>query len=286
MIKSKNLFASLKKPFITFLLSLVVFVLTLFLMTTITANAETLETTDIVETTATDVLETTSSEIDEGLLDGLLDINDTNGTLELVLLVTILSLAPSILIMMTSFVRIIIVFSMLRSAMGTQQSPPNQVLIGLALFLTMFIMAPTIDRINEEAYQPYANGEYTALEAASVATGPLKEFMLHNTSESSLDFFLALSDSELPAEETITDELGLEVVVPAYMLSEIKRAFTIGFLLFIPFLIIDIVVASVIMSMGMIMLPPATISLPFKILLFILVDGWQLLVGSLVTGFY
>ncbi len=272
-MKKTNFLSSLKKPLLTFTISLIIVIICFASLTFISAQASPLQT-DLPQTS-------------EGLIDGLLNVNDNNGTLELVLLITILSLAPSILIMMTSFVRIVIVFSLLRNAMGTQQSPPNQVLIGLSLFLTMFIMAPTIDQINEEAYQPYARGEYTALEAASVATTPLKEFMLKNTAPESLDFFLELSGiGEFPPQETIAEDLGLEIVVPAYMLSEIKRAFTIGFLLFLPFLVIDIVVASIIMSMGMIMLPPATIALPFKILLFILIDGWQLLIGSIVNGFH
>lgn len=217
----------------------------------------------------------------EGLL-GLLDVNDSNSTLDLVILITILSLAPSILILMTCFTRIIISFSLLRNAMGVQQTPPNQVLIGLALFLTLFIMSPVISEMNEVAYKPYKSGELTTIEAVKEAGVPLKEFMLKQTSSGSLEFFLDLSGEEMPDNP---EELSLTVVTPAFIISEIKTGFTIGFLLFIPFLIIDIVVSSTLMSMGMIMLPPAMISLPFKILLFILVDGWQLLTGALVRGF-
>lgn len=217
----------------------------------------------------------------EGLL-GLLDVNDSNSTLDLVILITILSLAPSILILMTCFTRIIISFSLLRNAMGVQQTPPNQVLIGLALFLTLFIMSPVFTEINEAAYKPYKQGELTTIEAVKEAGVPLKEFMLKQTSNGSLEFFLDLSGEEMPKDP---GELSLTVVTPAFIISEIKTGFTIGFLLFIPFLIIDIVVSSTLMSMGMIMLPPAMISLPFKVLLFILVDGWRLLTGALVRGF-
>lgn len=219
----------------------------------------------------------------EGLL-GLLDVNDSNSTLDLVLLITILSLAPSILIMLTCFTRIIISFSLLRNAMGVQQTPPNQVLIGLALFLTLFIMTPVINQINEVAYTPYKNGEINTLEAVRLAEVPLKEFMLKQTSNDSMQFFLDLADEEMP-EENLAENLSMTVVAPAFIVSEIKTGFEIGFLLFIPFLIIDIVVSSTLMSMGMIMLPPAMISMPFKILLFILVDGWHLLVDALVRGF-
>lgn len=230
----------------------------------------------------------------QGLLD-LLNVNDNNGTLDLVLLITILSLAPSIVIMMTCFTRLIIVFSLLRNAIGVQATPPNQVLVGLALFLTLFIMQPTISKMNEVAYKPYKAGELTTVEACTAASQPLKEFMLLNTSNESLSFFLELSASSQPEEyqvtmptgtnEEIAAALPLTVVVPSFIISEIKTGFTAGFYLFLPFLIIDIVVSSTLMSLGMIMLPPAMISLPFKILLFILVNGWQLLVGSLVRGF-
>lgn len=229
---------------------------------------------------------TDSPGTDDSLLN-LLDGNDNNQALDLVLLVTLLTLAPSILIMLTCFTRIIIVFSLLRNAMGVQQTPPNQVMIGLALFLTLFIMMPVVNQINEIAYQPYKAGEMSTTEAIQAASGPLKIFMLKNTTNESLEFFLELREQEMPTgtHQEIAAQLGLEVVAPAYIISEIKTGFTIGFLLFIPFLIIDVVVSSVLMSMGMIMLPPAMISLPFKVLLFILVNGWQLLCASLVRGF-
>ena len=213
------------------------------------------------------------------------------GVLEALLTVTLLALAPSILVTMTSFVRIVIVLSFLRNALGTQQSPPNQVLIGLALFLTLFIMWPVLTQINEEAYQPYRAGEITQEVAMDRAVVPLKEFMLRQIYTSDLNLFVSIANekTEEPIElgetqEELT-ELGMEIVVPAFITSELKRAFTIGFLLFIPFLIIDMVVSSTLMSMGMVMLPPSMISLPFKIMIFVLVDGWGLLIGTLVKGF-
>lgn len=295
---------SLIKPLVVFIVSLLATILCLVTIFDRPVNALPTETT--AQPTATQAVQTTQPPTttapivttvpyDEPLTDedngdgllGLLDVNDNNGTLDLVLLITILSLAPSILVLMTSFTRIIIVFSLLRNAMGVQQTPPNQVLVGLALFLTLFIMSPVIKEMNEVAYKPYKAGEYTTSEACQKASVPLKKFMLEQTSNDSMSFFLELADMEMPTgtDDEISAKIPLQVVAPAYILSEIKRAFTIGFLLFIPFLIIDIVVSSVLMSMGMIMLPPAMISLPFKILLFILVDGWQLLAGALVRGF-
>lgn len=222
----------------------------------------------------------------QNLLDQL-NINESSTTIDLILLITILSLAPSILVMLTCFTRIIISFSLLRNAMGVQQTPPNQVMIGLALFMTLFIMNPVIQEMNEVAYVPYKNGEYTSVEAIQAASRPLKEWMLKNTSNDSMDFFLGLTETEIQAEteEEFVDEISFVMVVPAFILSEIKIGFEIGFLLYIPFLVIDIIVSTILMSMGMMMLPPTTVSIPFKLLLFILCDGWTLLIGSLVTGF-
>lgn len=222
----------------------------------------------------------------QNLLDAL-NLNESSNTIDLIILITILSLAPSILVMMTCFTRIVISFSLLRNAMGVQQTPPNQVMIGLALFLTMFIMSPVLSEMNEVAYVPYKNGEYTSTEAIKAASGPLKEWMLRNTSGETMDFFLDLAGEEIEAEteEQFLEEVSFFTVVPAFILSEIKIGFQIGFLLYIPFLIIDIIVSTILMSMGMMMLPPTTISIPFKILLFVLADGWTLLIGSLVEGF-
>ena len=215
--------------------------------------------------------------------DALVNINGEQiPTLELLLMLTLISLLPSLLIMCTSFLRTIIMLSFLRNAMGIQQSPPNMVLVGIALFLTLYIMTPVIDEINETAYQPYIREEITQREAWTRAQVPLKEFMLRNTGEDTLNLFMDMANEEI-VEEAV--DLHLTVVIPSFMTEELKRAFTAGFLLYIPFLLIDIIVSSTLMSMGMMMLPPAMISLPFKLLLFVTVDGWQLLFSSIVTGF-
>ena len=216
--------------------------------------------------------------------DALVNINGEQvPTLELLLMLTLISLLPSLLIMCTSFMRTIIMLSFLRNAMGIQQSPPNMVLVGIALFLTLFIMTPVINEINETAYQPYVREEITQQEAWTRAQGPLKRFMLRNTEEDTLNMFMDMGNAE--AVETAED-LPLTVVIPSFMTTELKRAFTAGFLLYIPFLLIDIIVSSTLMSMGMMMLPPAMISLPFKLLLFVTVDGWQLLFSTIVNSFY
>ena len=215
--------------------------------------------------------------------DALVNINGEQiPTLELLLMLTLISLLPSLLIMCTSFLRTIIMLSFLRNAMGIQQSPPNMVLVGIALFLTLYIMTPVIDEINETAYQPYIREEITQREAWTRAQVPLKEFMLRNTGEDTLNLFMDMANEEI-VEEAV--DLPLTVVIPSFMTEELKRAFTAGFLLYIPFLLIDIIVSSTLMSMSMMMLPPAMISLPFKLLLFVTVDGWQLLFSSIVTGF-
>lgn len=203
-------------------------------------------------------------------------------TLKILLMLTVLALAPSILIMMTSFTRIIIVFSFVRSALGLQQTPPNQVLVGLALFLTMFVMSPVIGEINTTAYTPLKNNEITQEQAMENATVPLKAFMLKQTKNEDLKLFISLSKQETPAN---VSQVPMSTVIPAFITSELKRAFTIGFIIYLPFLIIDMVVASVLMSMGMVMLPPVMISLPFKLMLFVLVDGWGLIVKTLVVSF-
>jgi flagellar biosynthesis protein FliP len=203
-------------------------------------------------------------------------------SVKLLLLFTVLSLAPSILILMTSFTRIMIVLSFVRTSLATQQMPPNQVLIGISLFLTFFIMAPTFQEVNEEALTPLFNEEINLEEAYEKASIPFKEFMSKHTRQKDLELFLNYSGADRP--ESIED-IPMTSLVPAFALSEIKTAFQIGFMIFIPFLVIDMVVASVLMSMGMMMLPPVMISLPFKILLFVLVDGWYLVVKSLLESF-
>ncbi|MBA5850680.1 flagellar type III secretion system pore protein FliP [Clostridium sp. cel8] len=202
--------------------------------------------------------------------------------IKLLIMLTILTLLPSFIMMMTSFVRIIVVFGFLRSAMGTQQSPPNQVLIGLALFLTVFIMYPVYSNINKNAIQPYMENKITQQQAIDRGAKPLREFMLKQTRQKDLKLFV--DEANLNYDVT-KDNAPLNVVIPAYMISELKTAFEMGFLLYIPFMIIDIVVASVLMSMGIFMLPPTMISLPFKLLLFVMVDGWYLLVKSLILSF-
>ncbi len=202
--------------------------------------------------------------------------------IQIVLLLTVISMAPAILLMMTSFTRIIIVFSLLRQALGVQQAPPNQVLIGLALFLTFFIMSPALQKINENALKPYTAGTIGQEAAFANAIDPLRSFMLKNTREKDVELFVKLSRSAQPEKK---EDISTIVLIPAFVTSELKTAFQIGFLIYLPFLVIDMVVASVLMSMGMMMLPPVMISLPFKLMLFVLVDGWYLLVGSLVQSF-
>ncbi|KOY82690.1 flagellar type III secretion system pore protein FliP [Lysinibacillus macroides] len=210
------------------------------------------------------------------------DPTNVSTSVKLLLLLTVLSLAPSILILMTSFARIVIVLSFVRTALATQQMPPNQVIIGLALFLTFFIMAPTFQEVNNEALQPLFAEEIGLEEAYDRASVPFKEFMSKHTRQKDLELFLSYNQAERPAS---VEEIPLTMLVPAFALSEIKTAFQIGFMIFIPFLVIDMIVASTLMSMGMMMLPPVMISLPFKILLFVLVDGWYLVMKSLLQSF-
>ena len=203
--------------------------------------------------------------------------------LDLMLMLTLAALLPSIVVMMTSFTRTIIILSFTRNAMGVQQAPPNMVMEGIAMFLTLYIMSPVVSRINEEAYEPYLREEITQEEALERMVVPLKEFMVRNTYKSTLDNFVRMSNT--PEEEEAID-YPLTVVVPSFMTSELKRAFTAGFLIYLPFLLVDIIVSTTLMSMGMVMLPPAMISLPFKLLLFVTVDGWELLFSSIVQSFH
>jgi flagellar biosynthetic protein FliP len=203
-------------------------------------------------------------------------------SLQILLVLTVLSLAPAILIMMTSFTRIVIILSFLRQGLGTQQVPPNQVLVGLALFLTFFTMHPTFDQIDKQALTPYLQGQLSTSEAFTKAQVPLRQFMFKQTREKDLALFVALSKSSRPRTP---DDVSTWVLVPAFVISELKKAFEMGFIIFIPFLIIDMVTASVLMSMGMMMLPPVLISLPFKILLFVMVDGWNLIVRSIALSY-
>jgi len=206
----------------------------------------------------------------------------TERVLQLVALMTVLSLAPSILVMVTSFTRIVVVLSLLRTALGTATAPPNTVIISLALFLTAFVMGPAFERAYDLGVKPLVNNEITAEQAFERASDPFRAFMLKNVREKDLKLFIDMSHEATPARP---EDLPLRVMVPAFMISELKRAFEIGFLLFLPFLIIDLVVASVLMSMGMMMLPPIVVSLPFKLIFFVLVDGWSLVAGSLVQSY-
>jgi flagellar biosynthesis protein FliP len=205
-----------------------------------------------------------------------------SGLLQLMIILTLLTLAPAILLMTTSFTRIVVVLSLVRNALGTQQMPPNQVIIGLALFLTLFVMTPVWSRINTEAIQPFQEEQISGEQAFALATVPLKDFMLKQTREKDLALFVKMSREKRPDKPA---DISLNVLVPAFIISELKTAFQIGFMIYLPFMIIDMVISSILLSMGMMMLPPIIMSLPFKLLLFVLVDGWYLIVGSLVQSF-
>lgn len=222
-----------------------------------------------------------TSDDNTGALDEL--TGSRSDTVKILVLVTVLAVLPSILIMLTCFPRIIIVLSLIRNGLGLQNMPPNQVLIGLALFLTLFVMSPVISEINETAYQPYVEEQVGDEEAIALAMKPVREFMLKQTYDTDLKYFISASGEA--DEIQAMDDIPNTVLIPAYMTSEIKRGFQIGFFLYIPFIVIDMVVASVLMSMGMMMLPPTVISLPFKLLLFVLVDGWMLTVKTLIGSF-
>lgn len=209
-------------------------------------------------------------------------IGSVSAPLQIVLLLTLISFLPAILVTMTSFTRIAIVFHFLRQALGTQETPSNQILIGLALFLTMFIMAPVADQVNTLAVEPAMAGKLSMGEALTAGTPPLRSFMLKQTRETDLALFMELG--KVPKPKT-AEELPMRVVIPAYVISELKTGFQMGFFLFVPFLLIDLVVSTTLLSMGMMQLPPAMVSLPFKVLLFVMIDGWNLLVGSLVRSF-
>ncbi len=219
------------------------------------------------------------------------EADENSSVLDTLFLLAFIALIPSFLMMMTSFVRIVIALSFLRNALGTQTSPPNQVVIGLSLFLSLFIMFPVLEEIKSEAYDPYKSGTITIEEALTVGSKPLKTFMLKQVYDADLNMFMSLADSrgiidasQYNSQEKLVD-VSLIVIVPSFVTSELKRAFLIGFLIYIPFLLIDLVVSSTLMSMGMVMLPPTTIALPFKLMLFIVVDGWNLLFESLIVSF-
>ncbi len=206
-----------------------------------------------------------------------------SNAIQIILLITVLALAPSFLIMMTSFTRIIIVLALLRQALGTQQMPPNQILVGIALFTTLFVMMPVAQNINKNALSPYLAHTINLTEGLKRAAVPLKKFMLRQTREKDIALFVRASKTKQPKNPSA---LSLDIIIPAFIISELKTGFEIGFIIYLPFLIIDLVVASILMSMGMLMLPPVMISLPFKLLLFVLADGWNLVIGSLLSSFH
>ena len=209
-------------------------------------------------------------------------IGSVSAPLQIVIVLTLLSFLPAVLVIMTSFTRIVIVFHFLRQALGTQDMPPNQVLVGLTLFLTMFVMAPVAERINERAVQPALSGKVSVGDAIVLAGPPLRDFMLKQTRQTDLALFVDLSGAPRPTQAS---DLPMRVVIPAYAISELKTGFQMGFFVFVPFLLIDLVVSTTLLSMGMLQLPPAMISLPFKLLLFVMVDGWNLIVSSVVRSF-
>ena len=225
--------------------------------------------------------ETDDTSSESAPLGGLL--GDRSESIDIILLLTVLTLVPSILIMMTGFTRIIIVLSLIRNGLGLQQMPPNQVLVGLALFLTFFVMSPVIEDVKVNAYEPYIAEEISQEEAAERAMEPIREFMLRQTYKTDLDYFISVSPKD--AETETMEEVSNAALFPAFITSEIKRGFQIGFFLYIPFIVMDMIVSSTLMAMGMMMLPPIVISLPFKLLLFVLVDGWMLTVKTLITSF-
>ena len=206
----------------------------------------------------------------------------TPNSVLIILLITVIALVPSLLVLCTAFTRIVIVLSLTRSALGVPTLPPQQVIVGLSLFLTVFVMGPTLSQVNDEGLQPLLAGEITTSEAFEEAQGPLREFMLEHTGESELDLFVGASGDERPAS---ADDVELTTLIPAFVLSEIKTGFLIGFCIFIPFLVIDLVVSAVLMALGMMMLPPSFVSLPFKLLLFVMIDGWALVVGTLLRSY-
>jgi len=210
------------------------------------------------------------------------DQSRASTTVQLIILLTVLAIAPTILLLMTCFTRVVVVLSLLRHALSTQTIPPNQIIIGLALFLTFFVMAPTWNRINSEALQPYYEDRISGEEALTRATQPIKSFMLHQTREKDLALFVKMAAEKRPEKP---DEVSLKTLLPAFVISELKTAFQMGFIIYLPFFVIDMVVSSILLSMGMMMLPPVMVSLPFKLLLFVLVDGWYLVIGSLVQSF-
>lgn len=270
-----------KKNALRFLMLFTITFLVLFMSTERLVYAS--ESTDVLGTLSSE--SSTEDSKDYNLLTIGVAAGDENmaSVLQMLALLTVISLAPSILIMLTSFTRIIIVLHFTRAALNTQTVPPNQVLVGLALFLTFFIMAPTFNSVYQNAVRPLAAGEITSEEAFEVGMAPIREFMLGQTREKDLKMFLEIAGTQ---DVQTQDDIPTSVLIPSFITSELRTAFIIGFVIYIPFIVIDMVVASTLMSMGMMMLPPTTISMPFKILLFIIADGWNLVIGNLVKTFY
>ena len=270
-----------KRVHMTIKTCLAVFAIVFAVLLSCNTRSMAAEMTDETETTAT-----TESTDPTTPLNLSLTMNDEEGTLsgtvQMLLVITVISLAPSILVMMTSFTRIIVVLHFVRTALGLTSTPPNNVLIGLSLFLTFFIMSPVFSKVNTEAIEPFSAGELTQEEAIEAAMDPMRDFMINQTREEDVQLFL-----DIAKMDTVNnwDDIPTNVIIPAFIISELRAAFIIGFLIYIPFIIIDMVVASTLMSMGMMMLPPTTISMPFKVLLFIMADGWNLIVGQLVQSF-
>ena len=270
-----------KRVHMTIKTCLAVFAIVFAVLLSCNTRSMAAEMTDETETTAT-----TESTDPTTPLNLSLTMNDEegtlSGTLQMLLVITVISLAPSILVMMTSFTRIIVVLHFVRTALGLTSTPPNNVLIGLSLFLTFFIMSPVFSKVNTEAIEPFSAGELTQEEAIEAAMDPMRDFMINQTREEDVQLFL-----DIAKIDTVNnwDDIPTNVIIPAFIISELRAAFIIGFLIYIPFIIIDMVVASSLMSMGMMMLPPTTISMPFKVLLFIMADGWNLIVGQLVQSF-
>ena len=279
-IKKKRV---IKKPVLNILMMLCA----CFIIFTVSKPAYVYATGRVDETTRGEI--EGEPDVDDNTLDLRISSNagSTNleATLKILITLTILSLAPSILIMVTSFTRIIVVLHFVRTALATQTSPPNHVLVGLALFITLAIMSPVFTEVNDTAVQPFMSGEVKQEEALEAGIKPLKTFMLRQTRDQDLQLFLDINDTDLESIGNYED-IPVTIIIPAFIISELRTAFIIGFILYLPFIVIDMVVASTLMSMGMMMLPPTTISMPFKILLFVMADGWNLIIGQLVDSFY
>lgn len=278
----RNIRNKKKKSIIRFLVTLVLFCMIFVAASPAYARA----TSKGVDSTTQDEIDGVPDNDDNFELNISSNAGSTNleATLQILLILTALSLAPSLLIMLTSFTRIIIVLHFLRTALGTQTTPPNQVLVGLALFLTLAIMSPVVTQVNDDAVQPFMQGEIKQDAAIDKGLAPIREFMLKQTRDKDLKLFMTINNQSSDEIESY-DDIPITTVIPAFIISELRTAFIIGFLLYLPFIVMDMVVASTLMSMGMMMLPPTTISLPFKILLFVLADGWNLVVGQLVASF-